>query len=185
MNIQFLIIPLLSCIVLYCAVDSMPLPNENALSASRPAKLEIPISNTTVESAIAMSRAVWGLWKNPASPPLTRDFLRICWGIFGKIGQILRFLIKITWFLSFSNKNDAESLCHFVKIPFFDPKRVKLDQNSDFCHVRTYSWLHKSEFGHVRTFSWLHKLRNTQGEIHGWQWNVSRKYIYMEYIRNV
>ena len=34
-----------------------------------------------------------------------------------------------------------------------DPKCAKLDQNSDF--------------GHVRTYSWLHKLRNTQGKIHG------------------
>ena len=43
-------------------------------------------------------------------------------GIFGILGQILRLLVKITWFLSFSGKNDAESLCHFVKIPFLDPK---------------------------------------------------------------
>ena len=50
----------------------------------------------------------------------------------------MKFLIKITWFLSFSSKNDAESLCHFVKIQFLDPKRAKLDQNSDFSHVRTY-----------------------------------------------
>ena len=76
----------------------------------------------------------------------------------------LMILVEITWFLSFSGKNDAESLCHFVKIPFLDPKRAKLDKNSDFRHVRTYSW--------------LHKLRNTQGKIHGWQWNISRKYIW-------
>ena len=76
-------------------------------------------------------------------------------------------MVKITWFLSFSGKNDAESLCHFVKIPFLDPKRAKLDQNSDFRHVRTSSWLHKSDFRHLRTLSWLHKLRNTQGKIHG------------------
>ena len=41
------------------------------------------------------------------------------------------------WFLSFFSKNDAESLGYFVKIPFLDPKRAKLDQNSDFRHVRT------------------------------------------------
>ena len=64
-------------------------------------------------------------------------FFYICWGIFWIFGQILRFLIRITWFLSFSSKNDAESLCHFVKIPFLDPKRAELDQNSDFHHVRT------------------------------------------------
>ena len=61
--------------------------------------------------------------------------------------------MKIMWFLNFSDKNDAESSINFVKIPFLDPKRAKLNQNSDF--------------GHVRTYSWLHKLRNTQGKIHG------------------
>ena len=100
------------------------------------------------------------------------------WNIFWIFDQILRFLINITCFFSFSGKNDAESLCHFVKIPFLDPKRAKLDQNSDFSHVRTYFWLHKSDFRHLRTLSWLHKLRNTQGKIHGWQWNISRKYIW-------
>ena len=34
----------------------------------------------------------------------------------------------------------AESLCHFVKIPFLDLKRAKLDQNSDFSHVRWHPW---------------------------------------------
>ena len=28
-------------------------------------------------------------------------------------------MVKITWFLSFSGKNDAESLCHFVKTYFW------------------------------------------------------------------
>ena len=65
--------------------------------------------------------------------------------------------------MSFSSKNDAESLCHFVKIPFLDPKRAKLDKNSDFRHVRT--------------FSWLHKLRNTQRKIHGTY--LGNKYIYI------
>ena len=65
-------------------------------------------------------------------------FLEIFWGIFRICGQILRFLIKITWLLSFSSKSDAESLCRFVKNLFLNPKRAKLDQNSDFCHVRTY-----------------------------------------------
>ena len=59
------------------------------------------------------------------------------WVIFEFFGQILRFLIKITWFLSFSGKNDAESLCHFVKIPFWDLKRAKLHQKSEIGHVRT------------------------------------------------
>ena len=39
--------------------------------------------------------------------------------------------------MSFSGKNDAESLCHFVKIPFLDLKRAKLDQKSEIRHVRT------------------------------------------------
>ena len=64
-------------------------------------------------------------------------FSEICWSIFGIFGQILKFLIKITWFLSFSSKSDAESLCHFVKIPFLDLKRAKLDQKSEIGHVRT------------------------------------------------
>ena len=34
-------------------------------------------------------------------------------------------------------ENDAESLCHFVKIPFLDLKRAKLDQKSEIGHVRT------------------------------------------------
>ena len=41
-------------------------------------------------------------------------------------------------FLSFSNKNHAESFRNFIKKTFLDPKRAKLDQNSDFRHVRTY-----------------------------------------------
>ena len=79
-------------------------------------------------------------------------------------------MVKIKWFLSFSGKNDAESLCHFVKIPFLDPKRAKLDQNSDFSHVRTYSW--------------LHKLRNTQGKIY-WTYLGNTYGIFEEYIRNI
>ena len=39
--------------------------------------------------------------------------------------------------MSFSGKNDAESLCHFVKIQFLDLKRAKLDQKSEIGHVRT------------------------------------------------
>ena len=39
--------------------------------------------------------------------------------------------------MSFSNKNDAESSGHFVKIPFLDLKRAKLDQKSEIGHVRT------------------------------------------------
>ena len=66
----------------------------------------------------------------------------------------------------------AESSRHFLKKSVWDPKRAKLDQNSDF--------------GHVRTYSWLHKLRNTQGKIYGTY--LGNRYIYgiyREYIRNI
>ena len=66
-----------------------------------------------------------------------------------------------TMFISFIN---------FVKIPFLDLKGAKLDRNSDF--------------GHVRTYSSLHKLRNTQGKIHGtYLGNIYG--IYKECIRNI
>ena len=52
-------------------------------------------------------------------------------------------MVNITWFLSFSNKNDAESCINFVKIPFLDPKRAKLDQKSEIGHVRTCQDLSK------------------------------------------
>ena len=73
-------------------------------------------------------------------------------------------------FFSFSIKNHAESYINFVKIQFLDTKRAKLDQNSDFRHVRT--------------FSWLQKLRNTQGKIHGtYLGNIYG--IYQECIRSI
>ena len=82
--------------------------------------------------------------------------------------KILRFLIRITWFLSFSSKNDAESLCHFVKNLILNLKHVKFDQKLWFRHVRTWKvviWTcpdlkspdlvmsgpEKLWFGHVRT----------------------------------
>ena len=64
----------------------------------------------------------------------------------------------------------SESFRNFVKNSVWDPKRAKLNQNSDF--------------GHVRTYSWLHKLRNTQGKIYGtYLGNICG--IYKEYIRNI
>ena len=69
------------------------------------------------------------------------------------LGQILRFLVSKPCFFSFSTQSHAESSKKFVENSVLDPKHAKLDQNSDF--------------GHVRTYSWLHKLRNTQGKIHG------------------
>ena len=75
-------------------------------------------------------------------------------------------------FSSFSTQNHTESFINSVKIQFLDPKRAKLDQNSDF--------------GHVRTYSWLHKLRNTQGKIYGtYLGNIYIYGVYKEYIRNI
>ena len=54
-------------------------------------------------------------------------------------------------FLDFSRQNHAESSGSYLKNLVLEPKRAKLDQ--------------KSDFGHVRNYSWLHKLRNTQGKI--------------------
>ena len=99
-------------------------------------------------------------------------FLVIFCCIFGKICQILRFLIKITWFFSFSSKNDAESLCHFVKIPFLDLKRAKLDQKSWFGHVRTCQDL----FSYIN-LSYFYGIKRRSG--HDWSqrfgpiWHVS------------
>ena len=51
-----------------------------------------------------------------------------------------------------------------------EPKCAKFDQNSNF--------------GHARTYSWLHTLRNTQGKIYGTY--LGNKYrIYKEYLRNL
>ena len=50
---------------------------------------------------------------------------------------IFGILINILWFLSFSGKNDAESLWNFVKNLILNPKHAKLDQKSWFGHVRT------------------------------------------------
>ena len=58
--------------------------------------------------------------------------------IFRIFSQRLGFLVKIKWFLSFSCKNDAESFRNSIKKQVLDPKRAKLNPNSDFCHVRTY-----------------------------------------------
>ena len=73
-------------------------------------------------------------------------------------------------FFSFSTQNHAESSRNFVKNSFLNPKRPKFNQNSDF--------------GHARTYSWLHKLRNTQGEIYG-TYLGSIYGIYKEYIRKI
>ena len=68
-------------------------------------------------------------WRPPWSI-LSRKKILIFWGIFQIWGQILRFLVKITWFFSFSNKNDAESSRNFIKKWVLDPRRTKLVQMS-------------------------------------------------------
>ena len=67
-----------------------------------------------------------GPWEFPGISGNFRDF----YGIFLIFGQILRFVIKITCFLSFSSKNDAESFRHFIKNLVLVPKRAKLVQKS-------------------------------------------------------
>ena len=51
-------------------------------------------------------------------------------------------------------------LWSFIKKSALHPKCTKLNQNSDY--------------GHVRTYSWLHKLRNTRENM----WNIFRKHIW-------
>ena len=51
------------------------------------------------------------------------------------------FFVKITWFLSFSGKNDAESIRNFINKSVLDPKRAKLDPKSDFGHVHEHQKL--------------------------------------------
>ena len=46
------------------------------------------------------------------------------------------YLVEITCFLSFSNKNHAESSIDFVKNLILNPKHVKFDQKSEIGHVR-------------------------------------------------
>ena len=73
------------------------------------------------------------------------------WGFGPFFYQISNLLIKKPCFLDSSTQNHAESCGNYLKHAVSDPKRAKLNQNSDFDHVRTYSW--------------LHKLRNTQGKV--------------------
>ena len=50
-------------------------------------------------------------------------------------------------------QNHAEPLWNYLKKSVWDPKHAKLDE--------------KSDFGHVRTYCWLNILRNIQREIYG------------------
>ena len=68
-----------------------------------------------------------------------------------------RFLMVLTCSWVFWPKNDTEQIWHYLKKPVWDPKCAKLDQ--------------KSDFGHVRTYYWLNKLRNMQRRIYGPIWS--------------
>ena len=48
-------------------------------------------------------------------------------------------------FLSSSTHKNAKLFRKYLKQIVLDPKRAKLKHNSDFGHVRKYSWLHKSK----------------------------------------
>ena len=98
-------------------------------------------------------------------------FLRnfgICWVFLNFFGQILKFWVEKTLFLSFSKQNHAESSRNLIKNSVLHPKCAKLNQRSWFGHVRTWkvviwscpdlksrdldmSGPEKSWFGHVRT----------------------------------
>ena len=78
-----------------------------------------------------MLTTVDGIIKSPQGTLRKPRIFRDCCGIFGIFGRILRFLVKITCFLSFSGKNDAESSISFIKNLVLDPKRAKLVQKSD------------------------------------------------------
>ena len=67
-------------------------------------------------------------------------------------------------FLNFSAHHHAESSGNHLKSLVLDQKCTNLDHNSDF--------------GHVRTYSWLHQLRNTQRELYG-TYLEKRKYTYL------
>ena len=94
--------------------------------------------------------------------------------LFDEISQwfcmVLRWGVQKTMFLDSSMQNHVEPLWDYLKKSVLEPKHATFNQNSDF--------------GHVRTYSWLHKLRNTQGKIYGtYLGNIYG--IYKEYIRNI
>ena len=73
-------------------------------------------------------------------------------------------------FLCSSTQNHAESFR--IKNFVLDPKHAKLDQQSDF--------------GHVRTYCWLNKLRNIQSKTYGKHLGHIYIYIYIHvYISSI
>ena len=73
-------------------------------------------------------------------------------------------------FFGLLDAKPCRTIMKFIQKLNLDPKRAKLNQDSDF--------------GQVRTYSWLHKVRNTQRKIHGtYLGNIFG--IYKECIRNI
>ena len=62
--------------------------------------------------------------------PKNFTYFQISFWYFWDSGSNINFFVKITCFLSSSNKNDAELSLNFIKIQFLDPKRAKLVQKS-------------------------------------------------------
>ena len=67
---------------------------------------------------------------------------------------MLKFFGGKQCFLNSSTQNHAEPLSNYLKKSVLDLKRTKLDQNSDFGHVRTYCSLHKWGWGNPQGGSW-------------------------------
>ena len=70
-------------------------------------------------------------------------------------------------FLDSSRQSHAEPLWNYLKKFVLDPKRAKLEQNSDFGHVRTYSSLHKLRNiqESKKTRFWYNKNNKTRRQI--------------------
>ena len=86
-----------------------------------------------------LSRSPWPVqWLSRKTKPRQQGRLLFLFWYFSDFSSNIKVFRQNTAFFSFSNKNHAESLWHFVINLFLDPKRPKLDQNSDFGHVRTW-----------------------------------------------
>ena len=72
--------------------------------------------------------------KAPRNLGILRNFPDV-WGIFLMFCQILGFLVKVTWFLGFSSKNDADSSRNFIKKLSFGTEICEIGPN-----VSTESW---------------------------------------------
>ena len=80
----------------------------------------------------------------PQGHPLRGSIKGIVYVTFNIFMFFLNFFCNCLWFwvsrpcfLSFSTQSHAESSRNFFKNLVLDPKHAKLDQNSDFGHVRT------------------------------------------------